>query len=184
VTAPDTTTPLPIYWCRLCERYTHNLITHVCGKRQRMNLRRFVAVAAVAAGCTACTPEQSAEWFGWRRHDKDGADAWLASPEGQVSLTDPSIDVPAPPPPARPSWGKWAPILQCESNGNWHIETGNGYSGGLQFAHSTWRAYGGTQYASRASQATPEQQIAIAERVLADVGWRAWPTCSRRAGYR
>ena len=62
----------------------------------------LMALAVVGVAATlfiGCTPEQSSEWFGWRGHDKNGADAWLASPEGQASLTDPAIDVPAPPPP-------------------------------------------------------------------------------------
>lgn len=73
----------------------------------------------------------------------------------------------------------WDKIAQCESGGNWNIDTGNGYRGGLQFSASTWRAYGGSGSASDASR---EQQIAVAERVLAAQGWSAWPICSREAG--
>ena len=80
--------------------------------------------------------------------------------------------------------GKWDVIAECESNGNWSINTGNGYSGGLQFLHSTWRAYGGQEFAPLAYQASKAEQIIVAERVLDDAGWGAWPTCSRRAGYR
>jgi nucleoid-associated protein YgaU len=76
----------------------------------------------------------------------------------------------------------WDRIARCESGGRWNISTGNGYSGGLQFTPSTWRAYGGTHYASSASHATRAQQIAIAERVLAGQGPGAWPTCSHKAG--
>ena len=64
----------------------------------------------------------------------------------------------------------WDKVAQCESGGNWKINTGNGYYGGLQFLGSTWRAYGGRKYASQAHQATKSEQIAIARRVLADVG--------------
>ncbi|MFF9409374.1 transglycosylase family protein [Streptomyces anandii] len=78
--------------------------------------------------------------------------------------------------------GVWDRIAQCESGGNWHINTGNGYYGGLQFAASTWRAYGGTAYASRADQASRSQQIAVATRVQQAQGWGAWPVCSGRAG--
>ncbi|MDO5671027.1 MAG: DUF3235 domain-containing protein, partial [Corynebacterium sp.] len=60
--------------------------------------------------------------------------------------------------------------------------TGNGYHGGLQFSPSTWRAYGGTEFAPYAYQATREQQIAVAERTLAGQGWGAWPACSARLG--
>jgi hypothetical protein len=73
----------------------------------------------------------------------------------------------------------WDQVAQCESGGNWSINTGNGYSGGLQFSPSTWRAYGGSGSASGASR---EEQIAVAERVLAAQGWGAWPVCSRKAG--
>ncbi|WP_338776970.1 transglycosylase family protein [Streptomyces sp. DG1A-41] len=78
--------------------------------------------------------------------------------------------------------GVWDRIAQCESGGNWHINTGNGYYGGLQFAASTWRAYGGTAYAPTADQASKSQQIAVATKVQRAQGWGAWPTCSARAG--
>ncbi|WP_155055509.1 LysM peptidoglycan-binding domain-containing protein [Streptomyces blattellae] len=78
--------------------------------------------------------------------------------------------------------GVWDRIAQCESGGNWHINTGNGYYGGLQFAAGTWRAYGGTAYAATADQASREQQIAVATKVQRAQGWGAWPTCSARAG--
>ncbi|MFH0521927.1 transglycosylase family protein [Streptomyces sp. M41] len=78
--------------------------------------------------------------------------------------------------------GVWDRIAQCESGGNWHINTGNGYYGGLQFAGSTWRAYGGTAYAPTADRATRAQQIAVATKVQRAQGWGAWPTCSARAG--
>lgn len=76
----------------------------------------------------------------------------------------------------------WDAIAQCESGGNWHINTGNGYYGGLQFAAGTWRGYGGTKYASRADLASREQQIDIAEKVLVGQGIGAWPVCGKRAG--
>ena len=76
----------------------------------------------------------------------------------------------------------WDSVAQCESTGNWSINTGNGFSGGLQFTPSTWAAYGGTQYAGSADQATKAQQIAVAEKVLASQGPGAWPVCSVKAG--
>ncbi|MFE3429756.1 transglycosylase family protein [Streptomyces sp. NPDC059171] len=76
----------------------------------------------------------------------------------------------------------WEKVAACESSGNWAVNTGNGYYGGLQFSGSTWAAFGGTQYAPRADLATRDQQIAIAERVLDGQGPGAWPTCSVRAG--
>ncbi|MEV7992285.1 transglycosylase family protein [Streptomyces sp. NPDC086077] len=78
--------------------------------------------------------------------------------------------------------GVWDRIAQCESGGDWHINTGNGYYGGLQFSADTWRAYGGTAYAATADQASREQQIAVATKVQGAQGWGAWPTCSTRAG--
>ncbi|GAA2469352.1 transglycosylase family protein [Terrabacter carboxydivorans] len=76
----------------------------------------------------------------------------------------------------------WDSVAACESGGNWSINTGNGYYGGLQFSSSTWRAFGGGAYASRADLASKGEQIAIAQRVLASQGPGAWPVCSRRAG--
>lgn len=76
----------------------------------------------------------------------------------------------------------WDRVAECESSGDWNINTGNGYYGGLQFSQSTWKAYGGTVYASRADRATKDQQIAIAEKVLEGQGPGAWPVCSVRAG--
>ena len=76
----------------------------------------------------------------------------------------------------------WDKVAKCESGGNWKINTGNGYYGGLQFSPRTWRGYGGAKYASSAHKATKAEQIAIARRVLAGQGPGAWPTCSRKAG--
>jgi hypothetical protein len=77
---------------------------------------------------------------------------------------------------------QWDNVAQCESGGNWHINTGNGYYGGLQFAQGTWVSFGGQHYASRADLASKAEQIAVAERVLARQGWGAWPVCSQRRG--
>lgn len=90
--------------------------------------------------------------------------------------TKPRIAAPA------AGYGVWDELAQCESGGNWAIDTGNGFSGGLQFTDSTWAAYGGTEYAPRASQASREQQIAVAERVQAGQGWGAWPACTAKMG--
>ena len=77
---------------------------------------------------------------------------------------------------------QWDRVAQCESSGNWHINTGNGFYGGLQFTESTWLGYGGGEYASRADLASRSEQIAVANRVLAGQGWGAWPVCSAYAG--
>src|SRR5215218_2102099 len=86
-----------------------------------------------------------------------------------------SIGVLAGPAAAAPH--NWDGVAECESSGDWSINTGNGYYGGLQFSQSTWEAYGGTAYAPRADLATKDQQIAVAERTLASQGVGAWPTC-------
>ncbi|MEV1022354.1 transglycosylase family protein [Streptomyces sp. NPDC050264] len=75
------------------------------------------------------------------------------------------------------STSEWDQVASCESGGDWSINTGNGYYGGLQFSSSTWAAYGGTSYASSADQASKAQQISVAEKVLAAQGKGAWPSC-------
>ncbi|MDA3628126.1 transglycosylase family protein [Saccharopolyspora oryzae] len=77
----------------------------------------------------------------------------------------------------------WDTLAQCESSGNWSINTGNGFYGGLQFTQSTWSAFGGTQYASSAHLASREQQIAVAEKVLAAQGANAWPGCTAKTNW-
>lgn len=76
----------------------------------------------------------------------------------------------------------WDRVAQCESTGNWHINTGNGYYGGLQFYQPTWVGFGGQEFAAFAHQATKLQQIQVAQRVLQVQGPGAWPVCSVRAG--
>lgn len=76
----------------------------------------------------------------------------------------------------------WEKVADCESSGNWKADTGNGFFGGLQFTEETWKAFGGTKYAPNAHQATKDQQIAVAEEVLAVQGPGAWPACSGKAG--
>ncbi|WP_328952759.1 transglycosylase family protein [Kitasatospora purpeofusca] len=78
--------------------------------------------------------------------------------------------------------GVWDKVAACEATGNWAINSGNGFYGGLQFTSSTWAAFGGTAYAPQAHQATKAQQITIGEKVLAAQGPGAWPVCSVKAG--
>lgn len=82
---------------------------------------------------------------------------------------------------ASASGSVWDRLAQCESGGNWGINTGNGYSGGLQFAQGTWRANGGSGSAHNASRS---EQIRVAERIRASQGWGAWPACSSKLGLR
>jgi hypothetical protein len=81
----------------------------------------------------------------------------------------------------RPVDGVWDKLAQCEAGGNWAMNSGNGYYGGLQFNASTWRAYGGTGLPHQNSR---EQQIAIGEKLQAAQGWGAWPGCARKLGLR
>ena len=144
--------------------------------------KRLLVLLGTLGTLVACTPQQHAAWQQWHAIDPTAAEAfaeeWKTNHIAQAET------------PAQSSgngggsdYGKWAPILQCESGGNWSISRGH-YEGGLQFDPGTWDAYGGERYAEHAYDASPWQQIEIAERVLDDQGWRAWPTCSRRAGYR
>ena len=110
--------------------------------------------------------------------------------DGEKILAEPRPAVvrvgtkPRPAVPESSRGGVWDSIAQCESGGDWSINTGNGYTGGLQFAASTWTAHGGGQYAPTANLATREQQIAIAEKVQASQGWGAWPACTSKLGLR
>jgi hypothetical protein len=89
---------------------------------------------------------------------------------------------PAPAPAAAVSYsggGVWSALAQCESGGNWAINTGNGFYGGLQFTLSSWQAVGGTGYPN---QASPSEQIARAQILQARQGWGAWPVCAHKVG--
>ena len=85
-------------------------------------------------------------------------------------------------PEAQAATNVWDRVASCESGNNWHINTGNGYYGGVQFSQSTWVGYHGTKYAARADLATRLEQIEVARRVLASQGPNAWPVCGPRAG--
>ena len=98
--------------------------------------------------------------------------------------TDTQAVIPAAQPAAvaAPSVGDgsvWDRIAACESGGNWAIDTGNGFYGGLQFTLSSWQAVGGSGYPNQASR---EEQIARGAMLQARQGWNAWPVCSHRAG--
>jgi resuscitation-promoting factor RpfB len=78
--------------------------------------------------------------------------------------------------------GTWQALAECESGGNWSINTGNGYSGGLQFSASSWLGAGGGKYAPYAYMATPSEQIATAEVLRGNGGWGHWPACASKLG--
>ena len=99
----------------------------------------------------------------------------------------PAAPPPPPPPPSGGGGGSvgtgvWDRLAECESGGNWSINTGNGYYGGLQFSYGTWLAYGGGAYGETANLASRDQQIAVAERLRADSGFHPWPACARKLG--
>jgi LysM repeat protein len=104
-----------------------------------------------------------------------------SSSSSDTSSTDTSSTQDSAPAPssAAPSSGVWASLAECESGGNWSINTGNGYYGGLQFSLSTWQGFGGS---GMPHEASASEQIAVAERVQASQGWGAWPSCSAQLG--
>ncbi len=120
-----------------------------------------------------------------------------SAPSAPAAAAPPSAQAPAMPPATAPSAAQagapvapadtgtpvstWDKVAQCESGGDWATSTGNGFHGGLQFTASTWRSFGGSGMPHQASRT---QQIAVAERVLAAQGWKAWPACSRKLGLR
>ena len=109
------------------------------------------------------------------------APAPAPAPAPKVVVHAAAAPVASAPAPAAPAGSVWDRIAACESGGNWADNTGNGYSGGLQFSLSTWRAYGGTAYAPSAWQASREQQIAVATNIYnAQHSYRAWPVCGSR----
>jgi uncharacterized protein YabE (DUF348 family) len=105
----------------------------------------------------------------------------MTPPEPRIVRLGTNDDIPRAP--AVTDGSVWDRLAQCEATGNWSINTGNGYYGGLQFDAGTWRAYGGNDYAALPHQASREEQIAVASRVRDDRGgYGAWPACSGRLG--
>ena len=109
-------------------------------------------------------------------------------PPPPTTEAPPPTDPPPPPPPDNGgglgdpnSYATWDALAQCESGGNWYINTGNGYYGGLQFSLSSWQAVGGTGYPHEHSR---ETQIAMGQRLYASSGWGAWPACTSQLGWR
>jgi hypothetical protein len=139
-------------------------------------MKRLLTTAAVGAACLgalgACTPSQARMWRAWHAKDPAAAEAFAHELADETSTAEA---------PSQPS-GVWDNLASCESGGNWSINTGNGYYGGLQFSGSTWLAYGGGEFAGRADLASRDAQITVAERVRNDVGFSAWPTCAARLG--
>jgi resuscitation-promoting factor RpfA len=110
-----------------------------------------------------------------RKHARLAVGLTVAGVAGTAALLGPASA-------AQASSVNWDAVAQCESGGNWSINTGNGFYGGLQFTKGTWRAYGGAKYASTANKASRSEQIAIAEKVLRGQGIGAWPVCGKKGG--
>ena len=117
----------------------------------------------------------------WMAHAAMAATAAGSAPaaaSASAPQAEPAAPVQATPAaPASSGGANWSAIAACESGGNWSANTGNGFYGGLQFTQQTWLAYGGGQYAASANLASPAEQIAVAQRVLAAQGIGAWPVC-------
>ena len=106
-------------------------------------------------------------------------------PPPTTTTTAPPAEVLAPATVQYADGSVWDRLAACESGGNWsYPPVSGGYSGGIMFYIGTWRAMGGTAYAPDAYLATREQQIAVAEKVLASGGWGQWPGCSSKLGLR
>jgi LysM repeat protein len=145
-----------LWWANRHQVPNPGLIT--AGQRLRLPSRHQVKPWLAAEAARATSP----------------ASAPAASTSAPSSTSAPAAVSPS----ALPSGGaNWQAIAACESGGNWSANTGNGFYGGLQFTEGTWLANGGGQYASSANLASPAQQIAVAERVLATQGIGAWPVC-------
>lgn len=137
--------------------------------------RRIVIPSLAFISLTGCTPKEIRAWVDWYETDPSAAVEFAQTPEIQARMAE------ADPPDTRTyvnnHAARWEAIAWCESGRNWHLRATNStgsYGGGLMIRDNVWRAYGGTAYASTADRASKEQQIDIAERILADVGWGAW----------
>lgn len=149
-------------------------------------LRRALLPLAMVLALSACTPAQAEAWLvlhGVENPTQAQIDAFSTSASdwwsNAIEKPEPAAPALAPAP-----WVIWDDLAMCESTYRWDINTGNGFYGGLQFVQSTWRAFGGQQFATYAHQATREQQIHVAIKVQASQGWGAWPGCARKLGLR
>jgi hypothetical protein len=146
--------------------------------KKELALKKLRAVGVLSLILASSGPVEA--WEG----DDGGVDQWEVTLgrfaerlNNQMQLT-----IPPTPPTTFPLYiWPWDDLAECESGGDWHINTGNGFYGGLQFTLTSWRGVGGTGYPHQHSR---EEQIVRAERLQDIQGWGAWPACSRKIGLR
>ena len=155
---------------------------HAVGAVEQVAGRAAATVDSVAPGYGAHVDAVKASVFDTPLVPGNVAlsDGTTITPDGtQVKPLDAPADDPSVLPASAYRYN-WDAIAECESGGNWHINTGNGYYGGLQFHAQTWTGHGGGEFAGTADLANREQQITVAERVIDTQGIGAWPTCGAR----
>lgn len=136
-------------------------------------MKRILIVTACAViSATACTPREHALWLEWHAADPAAAEAFAEEWKAAHAAAPPATNL------TNNHAARWDQIARCESGGRWDYpivtnRTGS-YSGGLMIWTRAWDAYGGNEFAPNAYQATKNEQIEIAERILADQGWGAW----------
>ncbi len=142
--------------------------------------RDSTAPSAAAAATTAAPQQPSAAERAAAKQAADGT-AWMEA-AARTEQQRAAAPAPAPAPAAEaPIGAPWVALAECEASGNWAMNSGNGYYGGLQFNLGTWKSHGGN---GMPHENSPAQQIEIAKRVQASQGWGAWPACSRKIGLR
>ena len=153
------------------------------------------STSTTAAPTTTTTVplDPMALFFGWYNSlDAQGLanwEQWMNPPPPPPAPAPAPAPAPEPvyesaPAPAVSGDSVWDALAQCESGGNWSINTGNGFYGGIQFMHQTWVNMGGRQYAEYPHEASREQQIEVATRLQAQYGWGQWPACTSKLGLR
>ena len=168
-------------------------ITHGAVVTLAVVLVMAVAVIGVVSGATGARGEETTAVVS--DPSAEVVDMYTAMADLAIALAA----LPAPPPTTVPARrvqtrpavvvdrsdpGVWDTLAQCETGGNWATDSVPGFAGGLGFANGTWASMGGQDFADSAADATREQQIEVAQRVLESAGWGAWPGCSSRLGLR
>jgi len=139
--------------------------------------RRFITAAIAIVTLTGCNQAQIEQWVEWNYADPVAAQEFANRPEIQAQLRNDSDGPQFYQYLTNNHAHKWDAIAMCESGQNWHLRASNRtgtYGGGLMIRDNVWSHYGGHEFASTADRATKAEQIEIAERILADVGWGAW----------